>query len=59
MSGLGATTPTFQFVNGNGDQAHATQINNAVKNGFDFVDMVFNPDETIANQRLVVLMKKK
>jgi hypothetical protein len=58
MSGLGTTTPTFQFVNGNGDQAHATQINNAIKNGFEFVDMVFNLDQT-ANQRLVVLLKKK
>ena len=48
----------YQFINGNGDAAHASDLSAAGKAGWRVIHMEFNPDGTGANQRLMVLLEK-
>lgn len=53
------TTKTeYKFITGNGDDAQAAELSAAGKDGWKAIEMEFNPDETITNNRLVVLLER-
>ena len=48
----------YRFVNGNGDDIHATALNEAAKDGWTVVHVLFDPDGRGDNKRVVVLLRK-
>jgi hypothetical protein len=54
-----AELPPYQFVNGNGDSDHQDTVNSVAAKGYEVVSMVFDPDATQKDHRVVVLMGRK
>jgi hypothetical protein len=48
----------YRFISGNGDDAHAVKLNEASKDGWTVVQMLYDPDGLGNNQRVITLLRK-